>query len=197
MTQVFNEAGTVTAVTALIVGPCTVVQLKTMDKDGYEAVQLGFEEPKKPLNKPLAGHMKNTGQFKYLREVSVNDLSGVELGQRVDVGLFKTGDRVDVIGTSKGKGFAGGVKRHHFKGGPKTHGQSDRHRAPGSIGAGTSPGRVLKGLRMAGQMGNARSTVQHLEVVQSDPDRNLLLLNGAVPGPKQGLVIIRMQKAIG
>jgi large subunit ribosomal protein L3 len=134
---------------------------------------------------------------KHLREFRVEDVSDIDLGHRVDVSLFQPGDLVDVRGISKGKGFAGGVKRHHFAGGPKTHGQSDRHRAPGSIGAGTSPGRVLKGQRMAGHMGNKRITVKRLEVVEADPDRNLLLVKGAVPGARNGLLEIRKSEVRG
>jgi large subunit ribosomal protein L3 len=194
MTQVFVEDGTVVDVTAVEVGPCTVTQIKTADKEGYNAVQLGFGEAK-ALNSPEKGHLKKLGMFKHLREFRVEDTSDVELGSRVDVGIFQAGDVVDISGISKGRGFAGTVKRHKFSGGPKTHGQSDRHRAPGSVGAGTTPGRVLKGQRMAGHMGHDRVTVRHLKVVKSDPDRNLLLLKGAVPGANNGLVEIRKSKA--
>ncbi len=190
MTQVFTEDGTVEPVTAIEVGPCVVTQIKTPAKEGYSAIQLGFSEAKR-LNAPERGHLGKLGQFKYLREFRVADTSDIELGHRVDVSLFQPGDTVDISGTSKGKGFAGGVKRHHFSGGPKTHGQSDRHRAPGSVGAGTTPGRVLKGQKMAGQMGNQRVTVKRLEVVRADPDRNLLLVRGAVPGARNGLLEIR------
>jgi len=190
MTQVFAKDGTVVAVTAIEAGPCTVVQVKTQAKDGYDAVQLGFGEAKR-LNSPQTGHLKKLGLFPHLREFRVEDASTLALGQRIDVGIFKPGDMVDITGISKGRGFAGVVKRHHFAGGPKTHGQSDRHRAPGSIGSTTTPGRVFKGLRMAGHMGNQRVTVRHLKVVQADPDRNLLLVKGAVPGARKGLLAIR------
>ena len=190
-TQVFRDIGAVDSVTAIEVGPCTVTQIKTRERDGYEAVQLGYEEVRR-LNSPRRGHLRPTDRlFRHLREVRAEDISGVEVGQTVDVGMFQPGDRVDATGLSKGRGFAGGVKRYNFKGGPKTHGQSDRHRAPGSIGAGSTPGRVIKGLRMAGHMGNARVTARNLEVVSADPERNLLLLKGSVPGARNTLITIR------
>jgi large subunit ribosomal protein L3 len=189
MTQTFLADGTVVPVTVIEAGPCVVTQVKTVESDGYVAVQIGFGETKR-LNKPERGHLKRLGNFKHLREFKVNgDLPA--LGDKVDVGIFEENDWVDVTGTSKGKGFAGVVKRHHFRGGPKTHGQSDRHRAPGSIGATTTPGRVYKGTRMAGQMGNVRRTQKGLKVIQADPARNLLLVRGAVPGGRNGLLIIR------
>jgi large subunit ribosomal protein L3 len=193
ITQVFTEGGTVEAVTAIEAGPCTVTQIKSVGKEGYNAIQLGFGEAKR-LNAPEQGHLGKLGLFKHLREFRVEDTSDIELGHRVDVSLFQPGDLVDVVGVSKGKGFAGTVKRHHFAGGPKTHGQSDRHRAPGSIGAGTDPGRVLKGQRMAGHMGNQRVTVKRIKVVKADPDRNLLLVKGAVPGARNGLLEIRKSR---
>jgi large subunit ribosomal protein L3 len=189
MTQLFSDDGRVEAVTVIEAGPCVVTQVKTADNEGYSAAQLGFGEAKK-LKSPQKGHLKELGQFKYLREFRVDDTESIEVGQKVDVSLFQPGDLVDVTGVSKGKGFAGVVKRYHFAGGPKTHGQSDRHRAPGSIGATTSPGRVFKGTRMAGHMGNRRVTVQRLEVFEADPERNLLLVKGAVPGARNGLLII-------
>ena len=189
MTQRFSEDGTLHAVTVIQAGPCTVVQVKTSEKDGYQAVQIGFDKAKR-LNKPKQGHLKNLGEFRHLREVISKDLSGIEEGATIDVSIFEAGEKVDVIGKSKGKGFAGVVKRYHFAGGPKTHGQSDRHRAPGSVGAGTTPGRVTKGFKMAGHMGNERVTSQNLVVMETDPERNLLLLRGAVPGPQNGLVLI-------
>ena len=190
MTQIFKEDGTSVPVTAIEAGPCTVVQIKTAEKEGYSSAQLGFGEAKR-LNSARRGHLKELGQFKYLREFRVDDVEPLEAGQKIDVSLFNVGDLVDVTGISKGKGFAGVVKRHGFAGGPKTHGQSDRHRAPGSIGAGSSPGRVLKGMRMAGHMGNRQITQSNLEVVEADPARNLLLVRGAVPGSKNELVMIR------
>ena len=190
MTQVFRDDGRAEAVTAVEAGPCTVVQIKTADKEGYNAVQFGFGEAKR-LKSPQRGHLKELGQFRYLRELRVDDIEGVAVGDRVDVSLFNEGDIVDVTGISKSKGFAGVVKRHGFAGGPKTHGQSDRHRHPGSIGASSSPGRVFKGTRMAGHMGNDRVTVRRLEVLGTDVDRNLLLVKGAVPGSKNGLLLIK------
>jgi large subunit ribosomal protein L3 len=190
MTQIFRENGKVEAVTAVEAGPCTVLQIKTVDKEGYNAVQFGFGEAKR-LKSPQQGHLKGLGKFRYIREFRVDDTESVEVGDKVDVGIFEEGDFVDVTGISKSKGFAGVVKRHGFAGGPKTHGQSDRHRAPGSIGSTTSPGRVLKGTRMAGRMGNDRVTVRGLEVCGADVDRNLLLVKGAVPGYKNGLLLIK------
>lgn len=190
MGQIFTDKGKAEGVTAIEAGPCVVTQVKTTAKEGYIAAQLGFGEAKR-LNSPQRGHLKGLGQFKYLREFRVADTEGIKVGDKVDVSLFKPGDLVDITGVSKGKGFAGVVKRHHFAGGPKTHGQSDRHRAPGSIGATTSPGRVLKGMRMAGHMGNSRVTARHLEVYEADPARNLLLVKGAAPGAKNGLLVIK------
>ncbi len=190
-TQYFDEDGRAVCVTAVEVGPCIVTQVKTVERDGYTGAQIGFEEVRR-RSKPLMGHLQPSGAlFRHLREVEVEDGGEIEIGQRLDVGIFEAGQKVDATGTSKGRGFAGGVKRHHFRGGPKTHGQSDRHRAPGSIGAGSTPGRVIKGLKMAGHMGNARVTARNLRVVQSDPGRNLLLLEGAVPGAHNSLVMIR------
>ena len=190
MTQIFRDNGEAEAVTAIEAGPCAVTQIKTAAKDGYNAVQLGFGETKR-LNSPRRGHLKELGQLKYLREFRVDDAEAIKVGDRIDVSLFKVGDLVDITGVSKGKGFAGVVKRHHFAGGPKTHGQSDRHRHPGSIGAGASPGRVLKGTRMAGHMGNEKVTVRHLEIFEADPARNLLLVKGAVSGGRNGLLLIK------
>lgn len=190
MTQVFQDDGAVVAVTAIEAGPCTVTQIKTKAKEGYDAVQLGFGQAKR-INRPQRGHLKKLGLYKHLREFRVEDASKIQLGDRIDVGIFHPGDLVDVTGTSKGRGFAGVVKRHHFAGSSKTHGQSDRHRAPGSIGAGTDPGRVIKGLKMAGHMGDERVTAQKLQVVKADPERNLLLVRGAVPGARNGLLIVR------
>ncbi|WP_376794361.1 50S ribosomal protein L3 [Thermogemmatispora sp.] len=263
MTQVFGPDGNAIPVTVIEAGPCIVTQIKTTARDGYEAVQIGFEPlPVKRATRPLLGHLGHRlpllraqrrrlqqyqqeqrakarsqeegaesgsgaqaseekkpdkqiqkllalqenrqrrpgpelGPFRVLREVKLQDgvaPDKLELGARFDVSLFKVGEFVDVIGTSKGKGFQGGVKRHGFAGGPKTHGQSDRHRAPGSIGSGTTPGRVLKGLRMAGHMGNARVTVKRLRVIQADPERNLLVVKGSVPGANGGLLMIRKHK---
>jgi large subunit ribosomal protein L3 len=252
MTQVFGPNGTAIPVTVIEVGPCVVTQVKTVARDGYEAVQIGFEEiSTKHATRPELGHLGHSlpllkaqrkklqtyrqeqrsskegeeateasaqkqdkqiqkllkvsenrqrragpevGPFRFLREVGLqggNSSEKVELGAQFDASLFKSGENVDIVGTSKGKGFQGVVKRHGFGGGPRTHGQSDRTRAPGSIGAGTTPGRVLKGTRMAGRMGNARVTAKKLQVVQADPERNLLLVKGSVPGANGGLLMIK------
>jgi large subunit ribosomal protein L3 len=262
MTQVFGPDGNAIPVTVIEAGPCIVTQIKTTARDGYEAVQIGFEPvPVRRTTRPLLGHLGHSlpllraqrrrlqkyqqeqrskaqsqeagaeaagdnkkqagrpdkqiqkllavqenrqrrpgpelGPFRVLREVRLQEGASPEklqLGARFDVSLFKVGETVDVIGTSKGKGFQGGVKRHGFAGGPKTHGQSNRHRAPGSIGSGTTPGRVIKGLRMAGHMGDARVTIKGLRVIQADPERNLLVVKGSVPGANGGLLMIRKQK---
>ena len=194
MTQVFEEDGRVVPVTVIQAGPCIVTQVKTREKDGYEAVQLGFGESKR-LNKPESGHLKGNGTCRYLREVQADDASEFEVGQRIGVDIFEPGEVLDVIGRSRGRGFAGTMKRHGFGGGPRTHGQSDRARAPGSIGGGTTPGKVFKGLKMAGHMGNRRITAKGLKVVRVDPDRNLLLVKGGVPGAPNGLLQIRRKKS--
>ena len=193
MTQLFQESGETVAVTAIQAGPSVVTQIKSRDKDGYDAIQVGFVENKvkqSQLSSPEKGHLRGLENVRYLREFRTDDISSVKCGDKVDVGFLKHGDLVNVTGLSKGKGFAGVVKRHHFAGGPKTHGQTDRHRAPGSIGATTFPGRVLKGKRMAGHMGNKGVTARNLEVIQADPERNLLLVKGAVPGANGGLLVI-------
>jgi large subunit ribosomal protein L3 len=190
MTQIYEESGSVVPVTIIEAGPCTVTQIKTQETDGYEAVQLGFGATKR-LNKPRAGHLKNIPPVRHLREVKADNIGEIEVGQKIGVDIFQPGELVDVIGHSKGRGFAGTMKRHGFGGGSRTHGQSDRARAPGSIGAGTTPGRVLKGLRMAGHMGDERITVKNLQVVRIDPERNLLMLKGGVPGAPNGLLMIR------
>ncbi len=253
MTQVFGPNGIVIPVTVIEAGPCVVTQIKTTARDGYEAVQIGFEQVStKNVTRPVLGHLGHRlpllrgqrrtlqayqqkqrsssegedeqekksepkqskqirkllkvqenrqrrpgpelGPFRVLREVDLQqgaEIGNIELGTQFDVGLFRDGESVDVIGTSKGKGFQGVMKRHGFGGGPRTHGQSDRSRAPGSIGSGTTPGRVLKGTRMAGHMGNVRVTAKKLEVIQSDPERNLLVVKGSVPGANGGLLMIR------
>ena len=193
MSRTLNPAGNVVATTLLSAGPCYVTQLKTPERDGYSAVQIGYEESRK-LNRPQTGHLGRGPKLRVLREVPAQADGDVAVGQRLDVSLFNPGDRVDVIGESKGRGFAGVMKRHGFHGGPKSHGQSDRWRAPGSIGAGTTPGRVLKGTRMAGRMGGERVTVKNLEVLATDPERGLLALKGAVPGPTGGLVTVLKAK---
>jgi len=259
MTQVFGPNGTVVPVTIIEVGPCFVTQVKTVTNDGYEAVQIGFEQTtNKHSTRPELGHLGHSlpllkgqrkalqtyqqgertkakadagttdveassetttektskqiqrllkiqanrqrrpgpelGPFKVVREVGLQTGTTpekIELGAQFDAGLFRIGEAVDVVGTTKGKGFQGGVKRHGFRGGPKTHGQSDRHRAPGSIGSGTTPGRVLKGTRMAGHMGNVRVTAKKLQVVQADPERNLLVVKGSVPGANGSLLTVK------
>jgi large subunit ribosomal protein L3 len=187
MTQVFSTGGEARGVTVVEAGPCVVVQIKTKETDGYDAIQLGFGTRKR-VNSPLRGHFKKLGDFRYLREVRVADPNEYELGQTLGADVFEEGDIVHVVGKSKGRGFAGGVKRHHFAGGPKTHGQSDRHRAPGSIGSGTTPGRVRKGLRMAGHMGDEKVTVKNLRIFQADTDRGVLLIEGNVPGGVNGII---------
>jgi large subunit ribosomal protein L3 len=260
MTQVFGENGIAIPVTVIEAGPCIITQIKTTAHDGYEAVQIGFEQARlKSATRPELGHLGHSlpllkaqrkrlqtyqqqqrgkkvtgeeaegkektetastegkkdkqiekllkvqqnrqrrpgpelGPFKVLREVALQEGTepeNLELGTKIDASLFVAGESVDIVGTSKGKGFQGGVKRHGFRGGPKTHGQSDRTRAPGSIGSGTTPGRVLKGTRMAGRMGNERVTAKKLEVIQADPERNLLVVKGSVPGANGGLLMIR------
>jgi len=190
MTQTFREDGRAEATTIVEAGPCTVVQVKTEGKEGYNAVQLGFEVAKK-LRSPQKGHLKELGSLRYLKEIRVKNTKDISVGDKIDVSLFKSGDIVDVTGISKGRGFAGVVKRHGFAGGPKTHGQSDRHRAAGSIGAGSSPGRVFKGKKMAGHMGCDKVTVTKLEVIGADTEKNLLMIKGAVPGCRNGLLMIR------
>lgn len=194
MSQQFDDAGNVIPVTILKAGPCTIVQKKTAEKDGYVAVQLGFVEERsvrKP-RKPQLGHFKKSGVpvVKKLQEVGCTDLAAVKEGDQVFVDIFEVGETIHVIGTSKGKGFAGVVKRHHFAGGGASHG-SMFHRAPGSIGASSYPSRVVKGMRMGGHMGDDRVTVRKLKVVATDKDNNLLVVRGAVPGAKGGYVLIK------
>ena len=193
MTQVFSQAGVAIPVTVIELGPCVVTQIRNQDADGYEAVQIGFGEIKpKSLTKPEQGHLAKAGRLaRYLREFKADDIEEYQVGQVLTADLFQPGQMVDVSGTSKGRGFQGVIRRHNFNGGPKTHGQSDRWRAPGSIGAGTDPGHVWKGTRMAGRMGNDRVTVLSLEVLRVDPERNLLLVKGSVPGHNESLVIVR------
>lgn len=190
MTQMFRDSGKAEAVTAVVAGPCTVIQLKKDSKEGYNAAQLGFGEAKK-MKSARRGHLKEMGNYRYLREIRLTDTKGIKVGDSVDVSLFEPGDIIDITGISKGKGFAGVVKRYNFAGGPKTHGQSDRHRAGGSIGAGTSPGRVLKGTKMPGHMGNEQVTARNLEVIQVDSEKNIMLVKGAVPGAKNGILMIK------
>lgn len=193
MLQVFTERGEVVPVTVINAGPCVVTQVRVREQDGYDAVQIGFEQvPARKLTKPQQGHLKGAGTLvRVLREFGADNPQDYEVGEIISVELFKAGQKVDISGNSKGRGFAGVVKRHGFRGGPKTHGQSDRHRAPGSIGAGTTPGRVWKGQKMAGRMGGKRVTVQNLEVVEVLPEKNLILVKGSVPGARNGLLQIR------
>jgi large subunit ribosomal protein L3 len=194
MTQIFDDTGAAVPVTIIEAGPCFVTQVRRPDLDGYSAVQLGFEETKpKRLPAGQLGHLKRADlpPLRFLREFRSKD-TDVQEGDKLTVETeFEINEYVDVIGTSKGKGFAGAVKRYHFGGGPKTHGQSDRQRAPGSRGSGTTPGRVYKGSRGPGHMGHERVTAQNLKVVLVDEERNLLGVRGAVPGPKGGLVMIK------
>jgi large subunit ribosomal protein L3 len=190
MTSIFADDGTVMPVSVVAIDPNVVTRVRTPDRDGYTAVQLGTGEAKR-LTRPVAGQLGDLPRLATLREFRVDSAADYEVGQRLAVGdVFEAGDLVDVTGTSKGRGFAGTVKRHNFKRGPKTHG-SDNYRKPGSIGPGTTPGRVYRGLRMAGHMGASRSTIRKLSVVRVDGDRNLLLVKGSVPGPDGALVLVR------
>ena len=192
MTQLFDDAGRAVPVTVIKAGPCYVTQVRTVDQDGYSAVQLGFEETKtQRLSGGELGHLKKNElpPLRILREFRTNE--ELEEGQTLTVDVFEEGERVDIVGKSKGRGFTGVVKRWGFSGGPKTHGQSDRHRAPGSIGAGSTPGRVFKGKKMPGRMGNDTVTSQNLLISRIDPENNIIAVRGSVPGPKNGLVIIK------
>jgi large subunit ribosomal protein L3 len=194
MTQVFDSNGQIHAVTVVEAGPMVVTQVKTAAKDGYDAVQVGYGEKKK-LTKPARGHLKASGtNAALLREFKEAGAGEYSVGDEIGIELFSEGDLVHVTGTSRGRGFAGGVRRHNFHGGPKTHGQSDRHRAPGSIGSGTTPGRVLKGQKMAGHMGAAQVTAKNLRVIAKDEGKGLLLIEGAVPGATNGTVRVRRAK---
>jgi large subunit ribosomal protein L3 len=193
MTQLLQDDGTVVPVTVIQAGPCVVVQKKTKQKDGYDAVQLGFVEFVKPkrVNKPMTGHFKknNAAPVKFVREIVLQGEDASNPGDKVMVDIFNQDELVHVIGTSKGRGFAGLIKRHHFRGGRATHG-SMFHRAPGSIGSSAYPSRVLKGMRMAGHLGNERVTVQNLRVARIDQENNLLFIRGAVPGPTGGYLVV-------
>jgi len=198
MTRIFNQQGEVVPVTVIEAGPCPVVQVKTKDKEGYDAIQLGFGERRKNLfTLPLLGHFARAKvePKRILREIRTNQVEKFKVGDELKVDIFSVGEKVTVTGVSKGLGFQGGVRRHKFRGGPKTHGQSDRLRAPGSIGASSFPSRVFKGQRMAGRMGGERVTVKNLEVVGVDPEKNLLLLKGAVPGKRNSYLTIRKSSA--
>ncbi len=198
MTSIFNDRGESVPCTVIEAGPCYIIQIKTIDNDGYEALQLGFEEKKEILvNKPLAGHFKraNIQPKRVLREFRGFDVKKFQVGAEVKVdALFTSGDVVSVSGTSKGHGFQGVVKRHHFGGGFKTHGQSDRLRAPGSIGSSSYPSRVLKGMKMAGRMGGDRVTVKNLRIIQVIPESNILLIRGSVPGHNNSYVEIHKEQ---
>jgi large subunit ribosomal protein L3 len=194
MTRVFDKQGHAVPVTVIEAGPCPVVQVKTQQKDGYNAVQIGFGEKRKKLvTLPLQGHFEKAKvePKRLLREIRMDQVEKLKVGQQLKVDMFAVGEKVKVSGISKGLGFQGGVRRHGFHGGPKTHGQSDRLRAPGSIGASSFPSRVYKGQRMAGRMGREKVTVRNLEVVVVDSERNLLLLRGAVPGKVNSYLTIR------
>jgi large subunit ribosomal protein L3 len=194
MTQVFDDANRVIPVTVIEAGPCRVVQLRTPERDGYTAVQLAFGDTKATrLSKPELGHLKaaDAAPAKYLAELRVDDVSTFEVGQVLKADMFGAGERVDITGISKGHGFSGVMKRHNFSGQGASHGNHKKHRAPGAIGACATPARVFKGVRMAGQYGNSRVTTLNLEVVEGDAERNLLLVKGAVPGPRGGLVFVR------
>lgn len=199
MTQIFDEAGRAIPVTVVQAGPCTVTQIKTKQTDGYTAIQVGYQEVKeKALSKPELGHLakSNTAPLRHLHEYRLDSTDGYELGQQLKADTFTTGQIIDVAGTSIGRGFAGYQKRHNFKRGPMAHG-SKNHRLPGSTGAGTTPGRVYPGKRMAGQLGNARVTIRKLTVIRVDGDRNLLLIKGAVPGKPGALLNITPATLVG
>lgn len=195
MTRIFDDAGNAFAGTVIEAGPCFVTQIKTEDTDGYDAIQVGFAGKKeKHTTKPLLGHLKKAGTkpFRVLKEFRGFDKGeDVKLGDEIKVDIFTIGDRVSVTGVSKGKGFAGVVRRHNFGGGPKTHGQSDRLRAPGSIGQSSSPSKVMKGIRMGGRMGGVQNTVSHLRILKIDPENNIMVVKGAIPGANNGIVLIR------
>lgn len=213
MSQYFAADGRMYAVTVVEAGPCVVTQVKTAERDGYRAVQVGFgiakklsnaekghlgfgglKRPRKQENAQGEAKSSPLGMLRHLKEFALADGESPTVGDVVTVQVFNQGQKVDIEGLSKGKGFAGGVRRHHFHGGPKTHGQSDRHRAPGSVGSGTTPGRVLKGLRMAGHLGHDQVTAKNLEVLHVEPERNLLFIKGSVPGPANGLVVVKQAK---
>ena len=199
MTQIYDDNGRVIPVTVLIAGPCPVVQIKTPERDGYAALQIGFgKKREKLISKPLQGHMKkhNASGLRMLRELRVDDASKYEVGQELNVSLFEIGVDVDVIGISKGRGFAGVVRRHHFTAGRETHGVTT-HKQPGSIGASAYPSRVIKGKRLPGRMGGARVTVKNLSVIGVDPEQNLIWLRGSVPGHPNATVLIRHARKHG
>tara|TARA_B100001146_G_C16025840_1_gene367116 strand:- start:47 stop:688 length:642 start_codon:yes stop_codon:yes gene_type:complete len=201
MTQYIHDDGIVSAVTVIEVGPCVVTQVKNTLKDGYDKIQIGYKQvAEKKMSNPEKGHLKKNDLdlFKYLREVDSLDSNDAQIGNVVTISqIFEVGDIVDVVGKSKGKGFAGVVKRWHFAGGPKTHGQGDKWRAPGSVGQGTTPGRVRKGKKMGGHLGDKRSTEKGIKIVAMDEERNLLFVRGSVPGAASGLVLVCKQRRNG
>jgi len=190
MTRIFDERGRNIPVTVIEAGPCFVTQIKTDETDGYTAVQVGFDEVReKIITKPELGHLKGAGKvLRTLKEFRLDEVNDLKVGDEINVGIFAKGDIVAVTGRSKGKGFQGTMKRHNFSGGPATHGQKDRLRAPGSIGAGSSPSRVWKGMKMSGQMGNETVTVRNIEVIEIRSDKNILLVKGSVPGSRNGIL---------
>ncbi len=189
MTQVFAEDGTMVPVSVVAIEPNTVTVLRTLDRDGYTAVQVGAGTARH-TTKPRLGQLKDLPRVRHVREFRVDDVADYQVGQTLDVSIFEDGESVSITGTSKGKGFAGTIKRHHFRRGPETHG-SDSHRAPGSIGGGTYPGKVFRGTPMAGHMGHERVTVKNATILRTDSERNLLLVKGPVPGPRNALIVIR------
>jgi large subunit ribosomal protein L3 len=194
MTQVFSDDGRAQPVTVVKAGPCTVTQIRTPDKDGYTAVQIGFiEVASKRLNKPETGHLgaSKAPALRSLVEIRTDDASTFELGSQIKADVFAVGDKVDVVGVSKGKGFAGAMKRWNFSGKEASHGTERKHRSPGSVNAGTTPGRVFKGKKLPGHLGHERVTILNLEIVEVDAERNLLLVKGAIPGPNGSLVLVR------
>jgi large subunit ribosomal protein L3 len=192
MTQIFDDAGHAVPVTVVEAGPCRVAQVKTPERDGYTAIQLAFGTAKR-TNKPLGGHLSKAGleSAQHIVELRLDDASSFSPGDEIKADVFEAGEVVDVVGVTKGKGFAGGMKRHNFKGLGASHGVEKVHRSPGSIGACATPARVFKGTRMAGHMGHRRVTTLNLQIIKSDPERNILLIRGAVPGPKDGLLMVR------
>lgn len=194
MTRIFTDDGSICPVTVIQAGPCPVTQIKTQDTEGYDALQIGFETiAERKVNKPMKGHMAKAGKgnFRHLRELPMEGVAEYELGQEITVDIFAPGEKVKVTGTSKGKGFQGVMKRHHFSGSKNSHGAEHVRRATGSVGCATYPGRIWKGKRMAGQMGNARVTYSNVEIVDVRPEDNVLVVKGQVPGPTNGLVMIR------
>ncbi|MSQ23193.1 MAG: 50S ribosomal protein L3 [Chloroflexi bacterium] len=199
MGRMVDSNGVVVSATLLSVGPCFVTQVKTAERDGYRAIQIGYEESTK-LSKPQLGHVGAVGKLRHLREVPFDadaDPASLAVGEKFDVSVFVADEKVDVVGVSKGRGFAGTIKRHGFHGGPKTHGQSDRWRAPGAIGAGTTPGRVYKGTRMSGRMGGDVVTTKRLQVLAVDAEKALVAVKGAVPGPTGGLIFVKKSRPTG